>query len=495
MPRGCAGCWKKRDAMKLPALFKRFDYLVASGCTVLSSLITFVYNLYVKTYVMPYEFGIYTTANLVFIYLGYLQLGVLNAYNRDYPRVLGGGSAEEAERLRRTVFTYLLAVYLAVAVLGAAVCLLLVKLGAAGSLLGIGTALNCLIVGLSTLYNFFDNSAKSEGRVVFASGVWVFKTILLVLAGFFAVPRWGYWGMFAAVLLSSAVPFLFYLRRIAALRFSPDRTALWELMKTGAPLLVSAIIWTVMMSVDKFVILTFMTVTDLGVYSTALLGFSTLVLVPSSISQIFYIKMSRKFGETGSRAVLLDYADRFSHSVSLCTGAVSLCAYYGLPLLIHTFIPGYAGGIRAAQILVVGVSLYGTTMMYSNVFSILRLNARLVANSVLLCFLNFGFSTAFVLLFGRQIEHVACGTALSYALFSVFLVLTLGRTTGRSPIKMLANSWFPILCVLAPCLTFSRLLSSDIAAFLTSAATGGAALGLMEWLRVHRGRTAGKERL
>lgn len=481
--------------MKLSALFKRFDYLVASGCTVFSSLLTFVYNLYVKTYVMPYEFGIYTTANLVFIYLGYLQLGVLNAYNRDYPRVLGSGDAEAAEQLRRTVFTYLLALYLAVAVLGASACLLLVRLGAAERLLGVGTALNCVAVGLSTLYNFFDNSAKSEGRVVFASGVWVFRTVLLVLVGFFAVPRWGYWGIFAAVILSAAAPFLFYLRRIVALRFSLDRAALWELMKTGSPLLISAIIWTVMMSVDKFVILAFMTMTDLGVYSTALLGFSTLVLVPSSISQIFYIKMSRKFGETGSREALLECADRFSHSVSLCTGAVSLCAYYGLPLLIHTFIPGYAGGIQAAQILVVGVSLYGTTMMYSNVFSILKLNARLVANSVLLCCLNFGFSTAFVLVFGRRIEHVAYGTALSYALFSVFLVLVLGRATGRSPVKMLANSWFPILCVLAPCLTFSCLLASDFAAFLASAAVGGTAIGLMECLRRYRGQTAGKEHL
>ena len=472
--------------MKITLIFRRLDFLVASGCTVLCSLAMFVYNLYVKTYVMPYEFGIYTTASLALTYMGYLQLGVLNAYNRDYPRLLGGGEADEAEKLRRNVFSYIAVIYAGAAVLGAMGSLLLTRLGTVDRLLGIGFAINAVYAGLTVLYSFFDTSAKSEGRVITASLVALLRTAVLVAAGWFAVRAWGYWGLFAAVSVSALCPFIFFVRRIRSLRFSLDRGLIWELMKTGAPLLVSALIWTVTMSVDKFVILTFMSVTELGIYSTAMLGFSTLVLIPSSISQIFYIRMSKKYGETGRVEDLLQAADKFTYYVSLCTSLVTVLAYFGLPIIIRSYITGYIGGIASAQILILGVSLYSTTMMYSNVFSVLKLNAKLLRNNAALCVLNALLSTAFVLMWGRRIECVAYGTSVSYALYSILLILVLGRTLKIPIIKTLLNSWLPILCVAVPCVVLSMLVRSEVVGFAAAAGVAGVMLGAAHWLRHHK---------
>lgn len=472
--------------MKVRVLLRKADFLAVSGCTVLGALLSFAYSLYVKKYVMPYEFGIYTTAALALTYMGYLQLGILNAFNRDYPRILGSGDLDAAERLRRNVFTCLTVMYAAAAVLGVAGALLLVRLRVIGSLLGAGLAFNAFYAGLSSLYNFFENSVRSEGRVIFASLTGLTRTLLLAAVGLVAVPAWGYWGLYAALLVSAAGPFLFFAGRIRTLRFLFEKSLLWELLKTGAPLLVNALIWTVMLSVDKFIILATMSMAELGVYSTAMLGFSTLVLVPSSISQVFYIALSRKYGETDSLEVLLCDADRYTYRVSLFTGAVCFLAYFLLPLIIDAYIPAYAGGIRSAQILIAGVSLYSTTMIYSNVLTILKLNRKLLLNTVLLVLFNAVLSTVFVKLWGRRIENVALGTALSFSLYSVLLIIVLGRTVRRPPAGMLLDSWLPVLCVLIPCVVLSELIPSGVLSFLFAAAIAGLLLGVLHIVRKKR---------
>jgi O-antigen/teichoic acid export membrane protein len=455
--------------MKVWVLLRKADFLAASGCTVLGALVSFAYSLYVKKFVMPYEFGVYTTAALALTYMGYLQLGILNSFNRDYPRILGSGDQAAAERLRRNVFTCLTVIYAAAAVLGAAGALLLVRLRV-----------------MSSLFNFFENSVRSEGRVIYASLTGLTRSVLLAAVGFVAVPAWGYWGLYAALLVSAAGPFLFFAGQIRTLRFLFEKSLLWVLLKTGAPLLVNALIWTVMLSVDKFIILATMSMAELGVYSTAMLGFSTLVLVPASISQVFYIALSRKYGETDSREVLLCDADRFTYRVSLFTGAVCFLAYFLLPLIIGAYIPAYAGGIRSAQILIAGVSLYSTTMIYSNVLTILKLNKKLLLNTVLLVLFNAVLSTVFVLLWGRLIENVALGTALSFSLYSVLLIFMLGRTVRRPPAGMLLGSWLPVLCVLIPCMVVSELIPSGVLSFLFAAAIAGLLLGILHLIRKKR---------
>ena len=42
----------------------------------------------------------------------------------------------------------------------------------------------------------------------------------------------------------------------------------------------------------------------MGYYSIALLGFSTMILIPQSMSQLFYIKMGEEYGRTLSKIIL-----------------------------------------------------------------------------------------------------------------------------------------------------------------------------------------------
>ena len=118
----------------------------------------------------------------------------------------------------------------------------------------------------------------------------------------------------------------------------------------------------------------------------------------------------------------------------------------------------YTEGTDATQILVIGVAIYSTTMLYGNIFSVLKLNKSLIANSVALCIFNAIFSSALVLFVERSINMVAIGTGLSYALYSLLLVVKLSKRFKFSFWKLLVNSWWPAVGILIPGLMIYQLI-------------------------------------
>ena len=87
------------------------EHVLFIGATILYSGIHFIYSIYVKAFVAPLEYGMYSTCLLLQTYMAYLQLGTLNAFNRDYPQLIGAEKKEEAKRYRDTVFSFILSIY------------------------------------------------------------------------------------------------------------------------------------------------------------------------------------------------------------------------------------------------------------------------------------------------------------------------------------------------------------------------------------------------
>ncbi len=439
---------------------RQYDYLFASFSVIFSSGVLFFYNLYVKKYVLPYEYGIFTTANLFLLYLGYTQFGVLNSFNRDYPRMLGEGDVETASHTRNVVFTYLMIISIICVVGGGVLVIFLSKLNLIIKILGVGIFVNSVLVGMNYMVTFLDVQRKSEGKVISASFIVIVKSLALFIVGYFLVRQYTYYGLFIALLISSLIPIILNTKQLFKFRVAFDSKMIASMIQSGLPLLITSLIWTIMMSIDKLVILRFMTMTELGIYSTALMGFSAVVLVPNSFSQIFYIKMSIKYGESGSSSVLMKYADYFTLIISVCSAYVALIAYYALPLIVNKFIPNYVDGVPATKILILGVSLFSTTVMYSNIFSVLKLNKELLKYTSMLCVFNLVFSTGLVLLLGKEIEYVAIGTSLAYGCYSLILIVRLAKLLKRSMPLMLLHSWVPVLTIFFPTVVISKFFTS-----------------------------------
>lgn len=446
----------------------RLDFFLITASTVICALISFIYSVYVRKYVKPLDYGIFVVCNLLLTYLNYIQLGTLNSYNRDYTQLLGAKQIDQAEKLKSTTFTFLITSYMLTGICIIIVILCIYK-GEVYNYYAFGFIASSATAILNVLENFATSTVRMDGKFNYSATIGILKTFVAVIVGLFFVKKFGYYGLYTMPLIASGAAIMLYFNNsIRKTCFSIDKKILRQSIKTGVPLLINNLVWTVMTSVDKFVILYFMTTSDLGNYSVALLGFSTIVLIPQSISQVFYYKMSIVYGESKSIPKLIDMASEYTKVVSLFSSIAAIVGFYMLPIFINIFMPNYNEGTQAAQILIIGVALYSTTMLFSNIFSVLKLNRLLLELTFILCIFNVILSTSFCIIFGKNIENVAIGTSFSYALYSFVLIIIIAKQFSGSIKSMLEYSWLPVICSVVPCVFASLIIKSDYIAFIVT---------------------------
>lgn len=437
---------------------RNFDYIIVSGTTIISALISFLYNIVIRRYIPPYDYGIFTTANLLLAYSTYFQLGTLNSYNRDYPQLVGAQNEETANYNKNVVASFMLLVYLLVCGIVIAIVISAWLNERIETKLAIGFLTTSIVAVFTIFASFMDSTLKAEGKFRYTSYLSIVKIVSTCAIGLLFVKRIGVYALFLSSFISVLIIILINGKFFVKLKWKYDIKLIGNMIRSGSPLVINGVAWTVMMSIDQFIILRFLTMEDLGAYSIGLLGFSTLVLIPQSISQIFYIKMSIKFGKTKNREILINDCLEYTRILSLITAITAVGAFIVLPIFIRVVMPAYTKGIGAAQILIIGVALYATSILFSNVLNILKMNYRLLISTMIVCGANFILSTSFVL-FNRSLNSVALGTSISYALYSLVLITIISKELNQSFSKFMLTSWFPLLFLFVGCISCYAFIS------------------------------------
>lgn len=440
---------------KLLSKLKSADFILVTISTVACSAMSFIFSVYSKSLVATFPLGIYSTCLIVQTYMNYAQFGVLNAYNRDYPQALGRKDYEAAGKMKNTAITFMLMIYAVIFIVFEAWVLIRYH-GSIGqdqfqTYYAFGYAMCPVMILLKSFDDMSNATVRMNGKYNKSAIIGFIRTVLALGIGVLTLRAVGYYGLYAMTMSSAILGIiLFHKDSLKGAKLDFDFSYMKVMILSGLPLLINSLIWTIVQNVDKHVILTFLDTDALGVYSVPTMGFTTMVLVPQTISQVFYIKISHLYGAHQDEKELLDRAGYFTSITSAISGLACVFVFYVMPVFVHYFMPMYADGTAATQILVIGVAIYATTMIYGNIFSILKLNKSLIANSVALCIFNIIFSSALVLFVQRSINMVAIGTGLSYALYSFLLMVKLARRFNYSLVKLVVRSWLPLLAIVVP---------------------------------------------
>ncbi|SEK43588.1 Membrane protein involved in the export of O-antigen and teichoic acid [Pseudobutyrivibrio ruminis] len=450
---------------KLLEKIKSADFILVTISTVICSGISFIFSVYSKSLVPVKPLGIYSTCLLAQTYMNYAQFGVLNAYNRDYPQALGRKDYETANKMKNIATTFMLMIYLIIFVVFEAWVFFYYR-GRIGSdqyqaYYAFGYAMCPIMILLKSFDDMSNATVRMNGKYNYSAAIGFLRTIIAFGIGVAALNVVGYYGLYAMTTSSALLGIIMFRKNaLKGVRLNFDFSYMKVMIIGGIPLLINSLIWTLVQSVDKFVILGFLTTEDLGVYSVPLMGFTTMVLVPQTISQVFYIKVSHLYGANKDEKQLLEKASYFTNITSVISGAACVCVFFIMPIFVQMFMPMYTDGTPATQILIIGVAIYSTTMLFGNIFSVLKLNKSLIANSVALCIFNVIFSTGLVVFVERSINMVAIGTGMSYALYSLLLMIKLSRKFNYSFLKLFANSWLPLLAIVIPGVLYYMLIEN-----------------------------------
>lgn len=454
---------------KLKELLTKYDFVLVTASTVTCSALNFFFSVFAKRYVNTTDYGIYSTCLLFQSYFMYAQMGVLNSYIRDYPQALGRKDYDDAKKMRNITFTYLIAIYSILLLIIDGVVLFINH----GHIFNNYYSFGYFAVPIILLVKLVDDASvdtiRIEGHYNLSALYGFLRTTISVVIAMVAVRYIGYYALYLAPFLSSLLSVIFN-KRYGIQRWKPlmDFKYLKTMIYYGFPQTFQSLVWTLVTSVDKIVILAFMTTEALGEYSVSTMGFTTLVIIPQTIGLVFYNKISKLYGETGDTDILIKRAASYTGIVATITGGACLAVFYFLPAFVKYFMPNFVAGTVAAQIIVIGVAIYSTTIIFGNVFSVLKLNTILVVNSLILLAFNISFSVGLVFICGKTIENVAFGTAISYALYSFMMLLRIKSKFGYSVMQLFKASWVPLLVVVVPGLLFYFLIPSFVVATILS---------------------------
>lgn len=454
------------------------------GAMVFSAFAHFIYSVYVKQRIEPLDYGIYSTCLLLKTYLTYIQLGVMNAFNRDYPQLLGAGDTTKAKEYRNTAFTYLLSVFLIAQLLITAAFFVFGNAGYLEPKYAYGFILAGLVTFVTIIENFGANRVRIDGGFNYTSLVTTLETIS-VGVGLFLVKYIGYYALYCTTILNMLIGIGLYFRRgYKDLKFSVDFKLLKVIMVSGIPLLINNLIWTVVNSIDKIVILSRINTVALGVYSVAQMAFTYVVLIPNAMSQLFYIKMGKVYGATNNVSALTAISEKYTRILAVVVSPIVLCAFYFIDPMVSWIMPNYSGGTRSAQILMLGLAIYAPTMVNSNILTILKKNSALLRSSIYLCVFNLVLSFSFVLIFGARIENVALGTAVSYLLRTIILVIQIKKYADVKPIRMVKASILPVLAILVPGVLLYFVVDQLYLGFIFSMAIAALVFVVLYWKKI-----------
>lgn len=449
--------------------FENIDFIVVSASTVIASAISFLFSVISRRYLSPLEYGTYSTCLLLQTYISYGQLGVLNSYNRDYPQLIGAEEKGKSNMLKNTAFTFSSSIYFFIDIAVILIFSFLYYIRRISLEYCVGYILSAVLVLLNNISDFGMNTIRMEGGYNYTAFVNVFRVVIAASVGFVGIKYWGYFGIYVMPLTMAGISICLYFRRaFKCLKIKINTKVLKNSLLTGAPLMINNLIWTIVASVDKFVILGFMSTELLGIYSIAQLGFSITVLIPQSIAQVFYIKISTVYGKRKDENELIRLCNDYTMINSLCTSIICVLGYYLLPIFVDIVMPKYTNGIFASQIMLLGVAIYSSTILYGNVFSVLRLNSELLWTSAVLCVFNTCFSIALVTGFGRTIENVAIGTSISYAAYTLLIIHKLSQRFHVRKVIFMKKCWLPVGVIVLPAIVTEYVLENRYMSFLFS---------------------------
>lgn len=112
-------------------------------------------------------------------------------------------------------------------------------------------------------------------------------------------------------------------------------------------------------------VLKFMGVRDLGLYSLALMVGPALGLLPTSVAQIMYPRMAESYGRTGNVREMFNLARWPTLLLATAMIPIALVCWHLLPIVTPLLLPRYTEGVRAAQWAIVPGFLLSAVVPFS----------------------------------------------------------------------------------------------------------------------------------
>jgi O-antigen/teichoic acid export membrane protein len=329
------------------------------AATYASQILAFGIGLLTKALLGPTDLGLWTVLLSALSFLNLLELGVIQAANKEIAYALSKGDEQAAQRYKRTQFTFVTLTALVGTVAVA---------GYAWLHVGSDSALSLGLLAMAVLLPFYQIHLGqvtvfwANHKFAATSLLIIFETLLAGSVGLFLIWHGGLAGQvasFVLILFAKLGVLAWHARGTPRLRiaFGWDADALKHLLRLGLPLQIINLSNVLKLSGTVFLIAHFFNAEAVGIYAFALSVQNFVYWTPNAFSIVMFPRFQELYAKSNDEASALH---------SYLTKPVIGLAFFLLPLLITTayffvsVLIEYALPAYRASIDVLAVMLLGT---------------------------------------------------------------------------------------------------------------------------------------
>ena len=402
------------------------DWALVGGATTLCHALGAVTSLLLRVLLTPSQIGIWQALKLFLSYGNYANLGISKGAVREYTVARGQGNTTDARRglnLAFTVNTLTSAVY----------AIILIAAGLAVGFLGGGAwsgswALGLAVVGtlavVSRYVTFHVTILRAGQAFAVTSRLAVLEAVLTLSVCGLAAWCWGLPGLYFGTLVVLTGTLLFVRRhRAVTLGWAFDWPEVRRLVVIGAPILLAGTISSLLRSLDKLMILGYLSDREfqLGCYSVTLMVTAQLFGLGNMFSMVIGPRLGEKFGQSRNRREVARLAAR---ATEIQAAAIALPAALSITVatpFLAWLLPDYQTGLAPLPWLIPGVVALTLALPAGQYLVAVDRQRRALAVVVVATLLAAG-GNHLALSGGFGLVGVAAATAIAYAAYFAFIV-------------------------------------------------------------------------
>lgn len=399
-----------------------------SGSSILKTITGMAVSLIAIRLIGPEKLGMWQAALLIKPYVGFMQLGLTQGLGRQLPFLMGqdrkGDVLNYASNAQFVTSIYSLLCFI--------ITLLLVMLLADG----IEDKLVYLTAGIFIATMFIDNYLSSTYRSSRSfkdlSRVYVITSIVEILL-LPLIYYFDFGGYMVLLFLHSVLgtTLLIYYRPIkVASKFI--RSVYLENIRIGFPMMALSTLRNIPNTYPRLFILFFLSTTALGLTSPANAAMTAFMVLPSSLVNYIFPKMTYAYGKNLNKLELWIKSKKITVLLTWI-GLAGLMSVLIIPYAIETFFPRYIEAINITRIAIFIAFLRMFSILYS-VFSTLKCYNIMFKVSVSrnLCYLIFPLLFYYFAESAQQLEFIFLGVLVAEFIYTLVMFYFIYNVTHNT---------------------------------------------------------------
>jgi len=437
---------------------------------IFTQVVTIALAVFIRNVLGPEQMGVWVAVQVVLGYTKYIDMGLTGAAAIEIPIEKGRGHYEKAEKIRSASLTFTLLTSFALS---------LVLLAAAGVVGMRGNSMLCItLITLSALSflqrisMFCINMARTEKRFDFINRYNIYSSLVNALLTVALITYGKLYGYYLSMVLSVCFN-LGYAWFASGVSFKVrwEREELKPLFAMGAALILVNISHTLIDSVDKISISSFLGMKALGVYSVAFLASNLILAFPNNLGIILYPYLNEAYGAAKNPSEIRKFVVEPSLFIALYLPVLIAASWVVAPFLVTHLMPKYVEGIAPLKICLFGTLFQILSAQLSNVLVTFKRYRAVFLAQFLVGGAIYGVNYLLTRN-GGGIEAVAWVELGGYlVLFSFYALTAIPAIAGTAEArKHVLKVWTAFACSLGLLLAMDKVTSTPAKALVWLAA-------------------------